>query len=298
MTITAYGLLAALSLALLLITALWWMRRHGIGYAAWLQLALWGIPLALICSRVMFSVFAIANGDFPSPVQALYAWHGGASITGAFIGLVLAAVITGKRCGASIPRLLDGIALGAPIALIAERLSEFHVDMGVGRPVDAEFLQFLGAFTDGRHPVFLYEAIAALAILIMLLALALRKSASKHPGDLMLIFLVLYGCSQVLMESLRDDAHMVIYFIRINQIAALVMSVTAFVVWLIRWSRKGAKPLHMALAAVLVIAGIALGIMQEFAVDSNPNLLLEYGIMALALALISAVTLIVRRKAE
>ena len=47
-----------------------------------------------------------------------------------------------------------------------------------------------------------------------------------------------------------------------------------------------------------MVAGIALGIMQEFAVDSNPNLLLEYAIMALALSLITAVTLTARKKAN
>ena len=110
--------------------------------------------------------------------------------------------------------------------------------------------------------------------------------------------MTLYGSAQMFFESLRDDYHMVIYYIRINQIAGLVMIVIAFVIWMVRWARKGAKPLGLVIASLLVVAGIALGIVQEFAVDSNPNLLLEYAIMALALALIAAVTLTIRRKAN
>ena len=296
MTITNYGMFAALSLALLLLSAGLWYRRKRIDYAVWIRLCVLAIPLALICSRALFSLYAIINGDFSSPVQALYFWDGGASITGAFIGVVLAAVITGKTSKLPCGTLLDGIALGAPVALIVERLAEFPMEMGIGRPVDTEFLYFLGSAFDDRHPVFLYEAVIALIILTVLI-LTLRKGV-KHPGDLLLLFLTLYGTTQALMESLRDDAHMVVYFIRFNQIAALVMAVIAFVIWMVRWARKGAKPLGLVIASLLVVAGIALGIVQEFAVDSNPNLLLEYALMALALALIAVVSLTVRRKAE
>lgn len=298
MTITTYGLCAALSLSLLLFSAGLWYRREKICYAVWIRLCVTAIPLALIFSRVFFSIFAIANGDFSSPVQSLYFWDGGASITGAFVGVVIAAVITGKVSRVPCGQLLDGVALGAPIALFVERLAEFPMDMGIGRPVDTEFLYFLGSVTDDRHPVFLYEAVIALSILLVLLCIALRKSGVKHQGDLLLLFMTLYGTTQVLMESLRDDAHMVIYFIRINQIAALAMAVIAFVIWMVRWAQKGANIWRLVIAALLVTAGIALGIVQEFAVDSNPNLLLEYALMALALALIAAVSLTVRRKAE
>lgn len=296
MTITTYGLLAALSLGLMLLTAGLWYRREKLGYDAWITLCVLAIPMALLGSRLLFALFAIGNGDFSSPIQSLYFWDGGASITGAFAGVVAAAALTARIHHLSCGKLLDGVALGAPVALIVERLSEFHVDMGVGRPVDTEFLYFLGSFTDDRHPVFLYETVVALIILIVLILVA--RHGVKHPGDLLLLFMTLYGAPQVLLESLRDDAHMVIYFIRINQIAALVMAVIAFVIWLVRWARKGAKPLGLIITALLVVVGIALGIVQEFAVDSNPNLLLEYAIMALALALIAAVSLTVRRKAE
>ena len=82
------------------------------------------------------------------------------------------------------------------------------------------------------------------------------------------------------------------------QIAAIIMAVTAFILWLIRWKRQGAKKSSVILSCILIAFGVAQGIVQEFAVDSNPNLLLEYGIMAACLALIAAVSLIIRRKAE
>lgn len=297
--ITSYGLNAALAMAALLLVTGLWCRSQKIGYGPFIRLCALGLPLAFIISRLFFALCALGSRDvFSSPVQMFYFWDGGASITGAFIGLILAAVIVSKACRVSCGTLLDGIALGAPAALIIERLSEPAMELGVGRYVDTEFLYFLGSMTDGRHPVYLYEAVIAGLILLTLCLMLIRRKGVKHPGDVLLTFMTLYGCTQTLMESLRDDGHMVIYFIRINQIAALVMAVTAFVIWTVRWCKKGAKKPHVILACALAAAAVAQGVVQEFAVDSNPNLLLEYGIMALCLAVIAALALMIRRKAE
>lgn len=296
MTITVFGLLAALSLAVLLAGTGIWCRRKGVDAGAWLTLCVITIPLAFVMSRVLFSLFALVNADFTLPVQSLYFWDGGASLMGAFGGALIAVVITGRITGASRAVMLDGMAMAAPLALVVERLSEPLAELGVGRIVDTEFLAFLGAAFEDRHPVFIYETVAALVIFAVLLVYC--RNARRRPGDLMLTFLTLFGSIQMLLESLQDDAHMVIYFIRINQIAALIMVLAAFVVWTVRWVRAGAKALPVVMACVVLVAGVALGIMQEFAVDSNPNLLLEYAIMALSLAVVGGVTLFVRGRAN
>ncbi|MGN0777617.1 MAG: prolipoprotein diacylglyceryl transferase family protein [Aristaeellaceae bacterium] len=297
--LTSYGVKAAAAMAALLLVAGLWCRRERIGYGPWIRLCVLGLPLAFVLSRLLFALTALGSGDvFSSPVQALYFWDGGASVTGAFAGVVIAAALVEHMTRTRHGVLLDGVALGAPVSLIIERLSEPAMELGIGRYVDTEGLAFLGSLTDGRHPVYLYEAVLALAIGVVLACMVLRRRGVRHPGDLLLTFLTLYGTSQVVMESLRDDAHMVIYFIRINQIAALLMAVTAFVLWVVRWVRRGAKKPHVAVCCILVLAAIAQGVVQEFAVDSNPNLLLEYGIMVLCMAVMAAVTLTVRRLAE
>lgn len=295
--ITSYGAIAALAMAVMLAIAGLWCRRERIGYTAWITLCALGLPLAFLFSRLLFALSALGSGDIlSSPLQMLYFWDGGASITGAFIGMVIAAALAEKLCKVPRGALLDSVALGAPAALIIERLAEPAADLGLGRYIDTEWLYFLGNATDGRHPVFAYETAIACVLLLVLLITALR--GVEHHGDLLLTFMTLYGCTQMVMESLRDDAHMVIYFIRINQILALVMAVIAFVIWIVRWCKKGAKKHHVILSCVVVVAAIAQGVVQEFAVDSNPNLLLEYGIMALCVAVIATVSLMIRRKAE
>ena len=297
--ITSYGVKAAAAMAALLLVAGLWYRRERAGYGPWIRLCVLALPLAFVCSRLLFALTALGSGDvFSSPVQALYFRDGGASITGAFLGVLAAAALVERLCRVPRGTLMDGVALGAPLALIIERLSEPAMELGTGRYVDTDWLSFLGSMTEGRHPVYLYEAVIAAVIGLTLILLALRRGGMKHRGDLLLIFLTLYGATQVVMESLRDDGHMVIYFIRINQIAALLMALTAFILWMVRWARKGAKKPHQILCGAAVAAAIAQGVVQEFAVDSNPNLLLEYGIMALCMAVMAAVSLTVRRLAE
>ena len=287
---TVYGLLCALALALMLAAA-----RKNTRFDVWIRLCVTAIPLALIGSRLMFGLTSLGMGDMTNPLQILYAWDGGASMSGAFAGVTLAAFLVERHCKVPHGILMDKLALGMPLALVVARLAEIPTGVGMGRQVDTPWLQWIGAFTDGCHPVFIYEALWAVVTGIALLGYLRRN---RRSGDMLLTFMTLYGSAQVFFESLRDDYHMVIYFIRINQIAALVMVVIAFVIWMVRWGRKGARPLGLIAAALLVIAGIALGIVQEFAVDSNPNLLFEYALMALALVLIAAVSLTVRKKAE
>lgn len=295
--ITSYGMMAALALAALLLVAGGYCRQARVPYSAFIRLCVLSIPLSFLLSRLFFALTALGCRDvFSSPVQMLYFRDGGASITGAFAGVILAAFLTSRWQHVSCATLLDGIALGAPVALMLERLAEPSQQLGLGRYVDAEALQFLGSLTYGRHPVYLYETIVAGLILLALL-MFLRKD-NRRPGDVLLTFMTLYGCTQTLLESLRDDQHMVIYFIRINQITAIIMAAIAFILWLIRWRRAGAGKPWIIGACVLTTLCLVQGVIQEFAVDSNPNLLLEYAIMAACLTVIAGVSLAIRRRAS
>jgi len=81
------------------------------------------------------------------------------------------------------------------------------------------------------------------------------------------------------------------YFIRFDQIAGLLMLLTAFVFWAVHVARRGHRKWTVILACVLFALGAAMGVVQEFAVDSNPDLLKEYGIMAVSIALMAEETL-------
>lgn len=300
--LTSYGLMCALAMLCALLAAGLWCRHVRIGYGAWIRLCALGIPLSWLCSR---AAFCLANvfyffDEIGIPSLMLRFWEGGASMFGALAGLILAAWLVEKQQRLPHGKLLDALAFGAPVGAIIARLAEAGTEgMGWGDMIIAEWLMPIGV-TDARwHPVYLYEAVAAGAILIALLAwIASRKGKAEQPGDILLVFLTLYGCAQVVLESMRDDGHMVIRFVHVNQIVAIVLPAIALLVWTLRLCKKGAKKSQIIIPWLVLFACVGVGILQEFAVDDSENLFIDYGIMAAAMAVVAITALLTRKKAN
>jgi len=300
---TFFGLGSAAALLVTLLVGGLWCRRQRVSYRAWILLCTAGIPLAWICSRVVFCLSSL-----PYYLQTIGDWSlmlqfqdGGASLMGAFGGLLLAAFLVEKGQKLPAGTLMDAVGLGAPLGVIIERLCEGPTgSMGHGRQILSNLLLPLGVTDDLVHPVYMYEAIAAAVILIVLLVWLGRSSWQvKHAGDVLLVFMVLFGASQVVLDSMRDDRHMLlIHFVHINQIIAIVLPVIALVIWTIRAMKKGMKKNQAIVAWLVTAAAIGIGIVQEFAVDSSENLFIDYGVMAAACAVIAIVALRMRRRAE
>ena len=105
---------------------------------------------------------------------------------------------------------------------------------------------------------------------------------------------------QVVLESLRNDSHMLlIHFVRVNQVGALVLAVAVIIRWTVTAVRgKTCTGKKAGLLWALIIISIGLGIGLEFAVDRLGEPLLSYGMMALALVLIAWCGLRFRRMAN
>lgn len=298
---TFYGLLCALAMLCTLLAAGLWCRQQKIGYGPWIRLCALGIPMAWVCSRVFFLLASIFyfTSEIGVPSLMLRFWEGGASMFGALAGLSAAALLIEKQQRLRHGVLLDAVGLGAPVGVIIARLAEAGTEgMGWGDAILAEWLQPLGVTADCWHPVYLYEAVVTGLILLTLILWLVYRRGGVRPGDLYLIFLTLYGCAQVVLESLRDDGHMVIRFVHVNQIIAIVLPAIALTVWTVQYLQKGGKKSRAVIAWLIMAACIGLGILQEFAVDDSENLFVDYGIMAAAMAVIAITALSIRRQSE
>ncbi len=298
--ITPFGACAALSLLLLFAVCFCHTRRHALPYRCFITFCALGCVCAFVLSRLLFALSNIPYylHTLENPVLMLHFWDGGASLLGALLGVLLAALISARFFHQPLGVLMDGVALGAPLAILTERLAEgfFGNGMGMGKTIATPFLAFLGQGADGCHPVWCYEAIAAVVLLVVL-PLSRRK---KHTsGDTMLLFLLLYGCMQVVLESLRNDAHMiVIHFVRISQIGAIVLAVAAMSCWTVRLVRQGVRKGRFLWCWGITVACIGIGIGMEFAVDRLGEPLLAYSLMALVLAVIALCGLRLRKLSE
>ncbi len=295
--VTHFGMMMGLALLAILLGAAPVARMRRMSYSAFIRMAVVCIPMSWLMSRLMY---VLANCTYyittlSNPVLALRFWDGGYSVAGAILGLWLGALLASKWAHVDTADMLDAVSYGIPLGLLVERLSESGTGMGLGRAITYECLNFLG-IDDGMgdlvHPVYRYEAVVAVIIFLALTVLLLRRRDRLPKGDLTLVLMSLMGTTQTVLESLRNDGHMVVHFVRIQQVIFLVLAVIAFGVYLRRAVQKGCfqKKTQWILWLVTILC-VAVGVYMEFRVDRGSLKWLYYTAMTLCLGIIVFITM-------
>ncbi|MBR5560385.1 MAG: prolipoprotein diacylglyceryl transferase [Clostridia bacterium] len=241
-----------------------------------LDLALAAVPAALVGARLAyclsrFSFYFVEMG----PLSVLRVWEGGCMLYGAALGALLAAALVAKLRGASVPATLDELAAPGMLAVMICRLGEWGTGEGVGAWIENEALMRLpfavvNEYEEWQLAVFLFEAIAALVVLLALLRV------KRAPGEKILSALLWYACCQVMLESMRMDSCLKIGFVRISQVisALVILGVTC-----LRAYRAGGRKLALMCGLPVLLCVAAVGGI-EWALDKTPvsNILL-YAVM-------------------
>lgn len=297
MPLTRFGLMVGAALLVLLLGAVPVARMRRMAYSAFIRMAVVCIPMSWLLSRL---VYVLANCTYylttlSNPVLALRFWDGGYSVTGAILGLWLGALVASKWAHVDTADMLDAVSYGIPLGLLVERLSESGTGMGLGRAITYECLYFLGIDDDMGdlvHPVYRYEAVIAVIIFLVLTVLLLRRRDRLPKGDITLVLMSLLGTTQAVMESLRNDGHMVVHFVRIQQVIFLLLAVIAFGIYLHRAVKKGCVQKNIQWVLWLVaVACIAVCTVMEFRVDRGSLKWLYYAVMTLCLGVIVFMTM-------
>jgi len=268
-----YGLVAGISVLCYLGAAVWLHRKAQFGTDAVLLYGILGIPLGIIVSRIFFCA---ANINYfmqtlEQPLKMLNFWDGGYSMAGMLLGLVLAALLAAKLTRLDFRTFLDAMVLPLGVLIFGLRMAEGLTDgLGIGRNIDSavvtQSLPFLfinetfGTLELHRLAVFRLEAIFALLILGLMFWFRLRKN--RRSGDLAMLFFALYGAGQVLFESMRSDGHMVMVFIRVQQVLGLLSILIALGIYCHRYGKThGARDAVTAAWTMLPIMAVILWMM-------------------------------------
>ena len=188
-----------------------------------------------------FETIRIFGASIPFPT-ALMIWNGGLGIFGGVAGGVLALAIYAWRNNLSIFRWFDIAAPGLILAQAIGRWGNYinqelygpPTTLPWGIPIDAEYrlpqfanLSRYPVKTTRFHPVFLYESLWNLAAFI-----GRRFKDRLVDGDIVSLYLILYGLGRLFIEALRPDAWLV-GGIPTAQIVSAVMIVAgaALMVW-------------------------------------------------------------------
>jgi phosphatidylglycerol:prolipoprotein diacylglycerol transferase len=221
---------------------------------------------ALFYKPVMFAQL-FTGADLAERLELFQLWTGGMSFHGGMLGCTAAVLIYAWRTKANALSIGDMALAAAPIGLFFGRLANFVNGELWGRTTDVPWaIRFCndrirqtyqdvlyGACPAGelpRHPSQLYEAGLEGIMLFIVLALAIWKwKLLAKPGYVTGLFLVGYGASRALLETVRQpDAGMENFPLGLTM--GMMLSIPMIIVgaWLIyrAWSRP---PVAAAAAA-------------------------------------------------
>lgn len=280
--IYTYGLFAAMGAAvmMLILYALMEAKKMPKGSAA--LTGVLSILFGAVFSKVFFALFSLDGLSILGKLRPDIFSGGGHSMMGALFGGFAGAALAGLLLKKQSLRCMDVFACAVPAFILFARLGEqFDLDgaFGISRPLthpaSVNWPAFLLQEGDYANYLMVYklEAIAAGLILIALvLDLLLHKNAK--PGNTFILFLLLFGGSQAILESLRQDKHLTLSFVHLQQIMAIPMVIGGV---MMAAKRTGKDKRFLWKLAGGLTAATLLGILLEVAIY-RPDMVIEMDI--------------------
>jgi phosphatidylglycerol:prolipoprotein diacylglycerol transferase len=218
---------------------LWIIERHAHRYriqsSHLYNLTLVALLAGLVGGRLFYvlfypSAFAASPRSVFSLSPSLFdPW--GALTTG-----LLAALLYGSRKKLPLWPTLDALTPGLAFVAIAVSASNLASGNAFGAPTQVPWaIELWGA---GRHPSQVYEALAALGILGIILVWQ-RYSGTYAPGLVFLVFLALSASARLFLEAFRGDSLLLPNGWRVAQLTAWL--VLGICLWLIQRRRQAER---------------------------------------------------------
>lgn len=265
------------------------------------------VPLAIALSLVLarfFHWYSRADGyDGFLSAMTDYA-HGGFALPGVFAGCLLAAGLTRLvRLHRNLPQMLDCMAAAGCAGIAVGRLSSFFNSSDRGMVVALKHLPLaypvtnaVSGATEYRLATFLLQAIWALGLFALLAGRSARLG-KRRDGDGFLLFAMLYGASQIVLDSTRYDS----LFFRSNGFVSVVQVLCAVMLafGMAAFSRqavgrRGFRGWYVPLWILMAASIGGAGFMEYYVQRRGSEALFAYTVMSLCLAAGIGLTLILR----
>ena len=210
---------------------------------------------------------------------------GGWSMFGLIGGIFLAGWISAKLMKEKTGKILDALSLSILPLIAAERIGESRIeDFDISRPIDSEFLATSFLAVGDEDPCLATYYIAAAAAAVLFIVLAVRFARRERDGNLTVEFLLLFGATAIITESLRYDRFLSISFVGLQQVAAAVMLALGVFIAIRRSGRPKSALAIIAAVSLPLMVGAVTGL--EFALDRTTwNKILIYILMIITVGI-------------
>ena len=270
------------------------------------------IPVALLLSVVIgrWVHWYCLTDSYESLSAAMtdYTW-GGYALMGAFVGCLLAACLMRLlQISNNLSQMLDCMCIAGGVGIAVGRLASLFNASDRGQVVAEELglpwaypvTDAVSGIAENRLATFMLQSVStavivALLVLYMLLCVVRRKKL--RDGDVTLLFLLLYGTCQIILDSTRYDSLFMRSngFVSIVQILGLVGVLCAVVLFSIRMVKaRGFKWYYILLWLVLLASMGGAGYMEYYVQRHGDQALFAYKNMAACLSVMVLMTLSIR----
>ncbi len=228
-----YGIIICLGFLVSLFLAMRSCEKYGITKDDLLDYLLFAMPFAIVGARLYYVVLEL--DQYKSIKDVLNIRQGGLAVYGGIIAAVITVIIVSKVKKKSVLTILDFsmpyIMLGQAIG----RWGNFTNQEAFGSPtklpwgmtgnIIKENLKSLNISVQSLvHPTFLYESLVCLAGFIFMMVY--RKKWRKSTGELLALYMIIYGLNRAMIESLRLDS---LYIGNTDIRASQLLSVILFI---------------------------------------------------------------------
>lgn len=269
------------------------------------------IALSLVASR--FFHWYCRSDSYDSFLSAMTDYSsGGYALMGVFLGCFLAACLLRLiRLHRNLPELLDCMVLSGCAGIAVGRLASLFNSSDRGQvlehfkslPVAYPVTNAVSGAVEYRLATFMLQSLVALVLFVGLTIFYLRanRQGKGKDGDTSLIFLLIYGASQVVLDSTRYDSLFFRSngFVSVVQILGALGIALAIFVFSKRMVKTRGLKFWQFLLWIVIAAGIGCGGFMEYYVQRRGNeAVFAYSVMSGCLLGVILLTLLIRRLGE
>lgn len=165
----------------------------------------------IVGARLGHCLFYNPEYYLSNPIEILKTWKGGLASHGAAIGIVISMFLySKKKIGQSFLWVMDRVVITVALAGFFIRTGNLMNSEIIGKPTDVPWaFKFVNSYVADpltpRHPAQLYEALAYLAIFVILFLIYKKYYKTIKEGFIFGLFLVLIFVARFIIEFFKEN---------------------------------------------------------------------------------------------